>query len=118
MDRKECGPAPRRVSVRVARRHDFRSDPVVLVPVVLTKLLLVANALAPLAPREASPRQNRASRFTRVSRPQRAAVRSWRSDSPKASASFILFARVPVRVQAAVRFWPSLWLRYSVSRVG
>jgi hypothetical protein len=80
-----------------ALREDFRSVRVADGPEM--------NRLAASGPEQPAEfrKQNRASRFTRASRPRRAVVRQLKSDTRKASAGFIPFARALEQQLAAPR---------------
>lgn len=110
--------SPERKAVRVdperrvpaVRQIAFRRARVVL-PVVRATINLLSGVSAPVL---AFPRLNRASRSMRASLLP-AAVRSWKSATPKASASCIRFVRAQVRVRVGA-WWSNSPRQFSVNR--
>jgi hypothetical protein len=93
---RKADPVLRVRAVLARRRRVFRSVPVVRVDAT-TKLPLARSAQAP-----EFRKPSRASHSMRASLPH-AAVRSWRSATPKASASCIRFARALAQVRVVAR---------------
>lgn len=93
----------------VAPLNASRSARAAVGPAALDKLQ--SGVSVPAQP--GCPKPNLANHSMRASPLQAAAVRPWRSATPKASASFIPFAPVPAQARAQQ---PNLWLPFSANR--